>query len=189
MSEDELYRILDKSDFFRKLGYVKFGVDVRPQYPIPGERKKPDYLCRDDYQNVIFVIEAKKPSDRKLEEALSQLWKRYVLPLKAKYGVLTNGRRFIVYQRMGLDHELLIDAELEKISESQCNLIYRTLRKPEYNITDIAMVQQFFASVEKLSVRTDLARKEKTKSVLGRLKVLMKEGSSAVIALNTSFLS
>lgn len=158
MSEDELYRVLDKSDFFRKLGYVKFGVDVRPQYPIPGERKKPDYLCRDDYQNVIFVIEAKKPSDRKLEDALSQLWERYVLPLKAKYGVLTNGRRLIVYQRTGLNHERLIDAEFEKISESQCNLIYRTLRKPEYKITDIAMVQQFFASIEKLSLKTDLAR-------------------------------
>jgi len=158
MSEEELYRVIDDSGFFKKLGYRKFGVDVKPQYPIPGERKKPDYVCRDDYQNVIFVIEAKKPFDKKLKDALAQLWDRYVLPLKAGYGVLTNGLRIVAYKRIGINQEQILDIELQKVSDNQCDLIYRALRKPEYDITDHTGIQRYFASVEKLSLKTDLAK-------------------------------
>ena len=40
MSEDELYGVLINSKFFRKLGYKRFGKDVRAQRVVPGKRKK-----------------------------------------------------------------------------------------------------------------------------------------------------
>jgi type I restriction-modification system DNA methylase subunit len=158
MSEDELYSVLVRTGFFEELGYEKFGIDVKPQYVIPGERKKADYVCRDEYQNVIFALEAKKPRDERLEDALDQLWERYVLPLKAVYGVLTNGKQFLVYKRVGSNAEPLLDIHLEGISEADSNQLYRTLKKPEYDITLHSRVQDYFASIEKLSLKTDLAK-------------------------------
>ena len=159
MSEDELYSVLDRSRFFECLGYERFGVEVRKQFVIVGERKKADYVCLDEYQNVIFVIEAKKPREKKLEDALDQLWERYVLPLKARYGVLTNGRRFIVYKRViGGEYDKVIDVELEKVSRVDCKHVYNLLRKPEYEITYLPKVREYFESVETLSLKESLAK-------------------------------
>jgi type I restriction-modification system DNA methylase subunit len=158
MSEDELYGVFVRAGFFEELGYGRFGVDVKPQYVVPGERKKADYVCRDEYQNVIFVLEAKKPRDERLEDALGQLWERYVLPLKAVYGVLTNGRRFVVYKRVGISAEPLLDFSLTSASEADCNQLYCFLKKREYDVTLHSRVQEYFAKVEKLSLKTDLAK-------------------------------
>jgi type I restriction-modification system DNA methylase subunit len=158
MSEDELYGVLIRAGFFEELGYGKFGVDVKPQYVVPGERKKADYVCRDEYQNVIFVLEAKKPREERLEDALEQLWERYVLPLKAFYGVLTNGKRFIVYKRAGISPEPLLDFDLKSASEADCNQLHRILKKPEYDLTLHSKVQEYFEKVEKLSLKTELAK-------------------------------
>lgn len=176
MTEDELYSVIIESRFFEALEYKKIGVDIKPQYIIPGERKKPDYICRDDYQNVIFALEAKKPSDAHIEDALNQLWERYVKPLKAAYGVLTNGRRIMIYKRIGSASELLIDYELRDTNEARNNEVYHSLRKPDYNIVLHSMVQEYFAKIEKLSLRMELAKqnffetfKLNVDSVFGRL--------------------
>jgi type I restriction-modification system DNA methylase subunit len=158
MSEDELYSVLVRVGFFEELGYGRFSVDVKPQYVVPGERKKADYVCRDEYQNVIFVLEAKKPREERLEDALGQLWERYVLPLKAFYGVLTNGKRFIVYKRVGVSSEPLLDFDLKSASEADCNQLHRILKKPEYDLTLHSKVQEYFEKVEKLSLKTELAK-------------------------------
>lgn len=158
MSEEELYEVLINSRFFKILGYKSFGRDVKAQYVIAGKRKKADYICRDEYQNVIFVVEAKKPSDRKLGDALSQLWERYVLPLKARYGVLTNGRRLMIYQRIIRKPEPTLSLNLGKVTNKGCDLLFHTLRKPEYDITLHSKLEEYFSGVEKLSLKTDLAK-------------------------------
>ena len=158
MLEDELYEVLLNSGFFKKLGYKKFGKDVRAQYVVAGKRKKADYVCRDEYQNVVFVLEAKRPSDRNLRAALSQLWQRYVLPLKAHYGVLTNGRRILIYKRVMTNPEATLNLNLAKVTEKGCDLLFRTLAKPEYDVTLHARLEEYFSSVEKLSLKTDLAK-------------------------------
>lgn len=158
MSEDELYNVMIKSDFFKALGYEKIGVDIKPQYIIPGERKKPDYVCRDMYQNVIFVMEAKKPRDEKLEAALDQLWQLYVLPLKARYGVLTNGRRLILYRRSGDISEPLLDVDLKAFTERNCKKLYQALQKPDYDIMLHSRVLEYFINTEKLSLQIELAK-------------------------------
>lgn len=158
MSEEELYEVLINSRFFKILGYKSFGRDVKAQYVIAGKRKKADYICRDEYQNVIFVLEAKKPSDRKLGDALSQLWERYVLPLKARYGVLTNGWRLMIYERIIRKPEPTLNLNLGKVTNKGRDLLFRTLRKPEYDITLHSKLEEYFSSVEKLSLKTDLAK-------------------------------
>ena len=158
MLEDELYEVLVSSGFFKKLGYKKFGKDVRAQYIVAGKMKKADYICRDEYQNVVFVLEAKRPSDRNLRAALGQLWQRYVLPLKARYGVLTNGRRILIYRRVITNPEAILNLNLAKLKEKGCNALIRTLAKPEYNITLHAKLEEYFLNVEKLSLKTDLAK-------------------------------
>jgi len=160
MSEPELYGVLITSKFFRKLGYKKFGKDVRAQRVVPGKRKKADYVCRDEYQNAVFVLEAKRPSHRTLSDALSQLWNRYVLPLKARYGVLTNGWKFMVYKKIGENPERILTVDLSKISQKQCEELFRVLKKPEYDITLYSRVEEYFSSVEKLSLKTELAKED-----------------------------
>jgi type I restriction-modification system DNA methylase subunit len=176
MSEDELYSILVKFGFFEALGYSKFGVDIKPQYIIPGERNKADYICRDEFGNIIFVLEAKRPGDEKLEAALNQLWERYVDPLKARYGVLTNGKRLIVYKRIGKNPELTFDFILERINEPQTKLLVQLLVKPQYDLTLLPRIQEYFAVVERLPLKTDLAKENfyetfslSADSIFGRL--------------------
>jgi hypothetical protein len=160
MSEDELYGVLINSKLFTKLGYKKFGKDVRAQRVVPGKRKKADYVCRDEYQNAVFVLEAKRPSHRTLSDALSQLWNRYVLALKARYGVLTNGWKFVVYKKIGENPERILTVDLSKISKKRCDELFRILKKPEYDVTLYSRVQEYFSSVEKLSLKTKLAKED-----------------------------
>lgn len=160
MDEQELYRHLEKSGLFKKLGYSGIGVDIKVQYPVPGERKEADYVFRDEYQNTVFVIEAKRPSYRNLKGALTQLWVRYVKPLKSKYGVLTNGWRMIMYERIGENSKIVIDVNLAEATEIQCDEILRMLRKPRYDIESFQGIKDFFAFVDKVSLKTDLAKED-----------------------------
>jgi len=159
MAEDELDGIIDKSTFFEILGYTIFGVDVRKQYRIVGNRKKADYVCLDEYQNVIFIMESKKPLDENLEDALDQLWKRYVLPLKSKYGVLINGIKLIIYKRLiGGECNKIKEYELNQISQIECNYIYTLIKKPEYEITNYDRIQAYFKELESYSLKEEISQ-------------------------------
>jgi len=160
MIEDDLYRVLENSGLFKKLGYLEIGVDIRPQRPISGERKKPDYAFRDEYQNTIFVMEVKRPLDKELEKALPQLWERYVLPLKSKYGVLTNGKQIVIYERIGINHKLVMKVNLVEATEVRCNQIQSLLKKPHYNIGNIQGIRECLFATEKLSLKTDIAKED-----------------------------
>lgn len=159
MVEDELYSVIEKSGFFEILGYKKFGREIRKQFVIIGEGKKADYVCLDEYQNAVFVIEAKKPTDKLLEGALEQLWQRYALSLKASYGVLTNGWSFIVYERTKNQMpEKIFAFELEKMNLSLCDQVFSVLKKPEHKIVLLTEIKQYFNDVEKLSLHDLLAK-------------------------------
>lgn len=160
MEEQELYKHIENSGLFKTLGYIGIGVDIKIRYRIPGEKKKPDYSCHDEYQNTIFVIEAKRPSNRRLKGALPQLWERYVKPLRSKYGVLTNGRQITIYTRVGENSEPTTDINLAEATETQCDQISRMLRKPRHNIERLQGIKDFFAFVDKVSLKDDLARED-----------------------------
>ena len=89
ITEEDLRVAFIKSSILETLGYKGELKDVRFEKGVRGKRS--DLLAFDDYQNVVFVVEFKKPNSIDLEQDFAQLWERYVKPLKAKYGVLTDG--------------------------------------------------------------------------------------------------
>ena len=143
MTEQEVYDNLVNSRFFKILSYEGYGVDVRSQQPVRGY--EPDYYCLDSFEKAIFVIELKKPSDDQrtpLEDYRDkQLKEKYVLPLKAQYGILTNGVRFILYERVGQSLvERVRHADLSQVSIDEAREIYSKLRKPLIDLTALSEV-------------------------------------------------
>ena len=146
MTEVEVYNNLVSSRFFETLGYAKegvYGVDVRSQQPIRGY--EPDYYCLDIFEKTIFVIELKKPSDAEkvpLEEYKDkQLSEKYVNPLRARYGILTNGVRLILYERV---NQRLVEREsypdLSKVTAEEALGLYQKLQKPTVDLTLLSEV-------------------------------------------------
>ena len=106
MPEEELRTLFNKSAILENLGYKAIGKDIRLELSIKGKRS--DIVCLDDYSNVVFVIEYKKPSDNvDLKEHFDQLWDRYVKPLRADFGALINGYELIFYRRIGENNKLV----------------------------------------------------------------------------------
>ena len=142
ISEEELRVYFNKTGILESLGYKSIGKDIRIEKYIRGKRS--DIHCLDDYGNVIFVIEFKKPSERKLKEHFDQLWDQYVKPLRAKYGVLTNGLEIIIYQRIGTNSNVIVDTNLSDLKVDLCELISERLQKPEYYTTKRYAVLEYF---------------------------------------------
>ncbi len=158
IDEDELYNIIRDSEFFKILGFLTVGRDVRQQKTIPGSRKKPDFYCTDDYQNVIFVIEAKRPSDPSLEGAFDQLWNRYVLPLKSKFGILTNGNQMIVYRRHDREASHFLTIITANASKDQAETLWSNLKKPLHEISVFGELKRYLATTEQISLRDEIAK-------------------------------
>lgn len=103
LSEGDIYSNLLNIGFFGLLGYESYGKDVRTMRIIDGH--VPDYYCVDEYERTIFVLEVKKPTDELplIKYRNDQLRDKYVRPLRASFGILTNGIEFILYKRVGND--------------------------------------------------------------------------------------
>ena len=163
LSEEDLRAYFIKTDILRHLGYKGIGEDISLEKTIHKKGKRPDIQCVDDYGNVIFVVEFKKPSDESdLKSHFNQLWERYVLPLKAKYGILTNGLRMIIYERIGVNSSILLDKNLSEINEEDCKTFHHILRKPHYELTLIKEIMEYFdkfsVAEERRALNTELAR-------------------------------
>lgn len=65
-SEEELRSALLKSKILENLGYGVIGKDIRLEKGVEGKRC--DIICLDEYRNVVFVIELKKPNNEQLEK-------------------------------------------------------------------------------------------------------------------------
>lgn len=63
LTEEELRRIFTDAGIVGSLGYQEIGGDIRFEKTIRRERKRPDIQCLDEYGNVVFVTEFKKPAD------------------------------------------------------------------------------------------------------------------------------
>ncbi len=125
ISEEDLRVEFVNSGILKELGYKGELEDIRFEKGIKGKRS--DLLAFDDYKNVNFVVEFKKALD--LEQDFVQLWERYVKPLKARYGVLTDGQEFVIYGRVNSNSELKIRLNLSEVTLSQCEEIYDWLKK------------------------------------------------------------
>ncbi len=158
ISEEDLRVEFVKSGILKELGYKGELEDIRFEKSIKGKRS--DLLAFDDYKNVNFVVEFKKALD--LEHDFVQLWERYVKPLKARYGVLTDGQELVIYERVNSNSELKIRLNLSEVTLSQCEEISAWLKKPKIERTRINEVLSYFKRFddpkERVNLSTDISQ-------------------------------
>ena len=151
MYEGAVYSCFDNNNFFKNLGYKAYGIDIRVQEREKG--KAADYECLDDIEQSIFILEAKRPGDDKIHSLISyrdkQLKEKYILPRRSKYGVLTNGIKFYVFERKDSKLIEIIKVEdLESITTEDAKQIYYCLRKPKYEYTNLKQTLEQIKEIE-----------------------------------------
>jgi len=107
--------------------------------------------------NIVFVVEFKKPNEIDLEQDFAQLWKRYVKPLKARYGLLTDGLELLIYERINSNWEIKLRVNLGEVTLSQCEEIHAWLKKPRIERTRINEVLSYFERFDKPEERINLS--------------------------------
>lgn len=152
LSESEVMDIFVDEGFFSELGYEGFGVDIRSEESIVGKGRA-DYSGKDDLDNTVFTIEFKKPSrDEDLASHKPQLWEQYVKPLKARYGVLTDGQEFILYERGARDRaERIFRSSLEEITDAEADEV-ADLHKPSYEFSTKSELAEYLDSIDSVSI-------------------------------------
>ncbi|MBN1762658.1 MAG: N-6 DNA methylase [Methanomicrobia archaeon] len=149
-----------KSGILEVLGYEKEFKDIRFEKSVRGKRS--DLLAFDDYQNVVFVVEFKRPNEINVERDFAQLWERYVKPLKARYGLLTDGLELLIYERINSNWERKLHVTLDDVTLSQCEEVYEWLKKPSIERTRIEEVLGYFERFdkpeEKVNLSTEIAQ-------------------------------
>ncbi|NQE06545.1 hypothetical protein C5S32_11810 [ANME-1 cluster archaeon GoMg1] len=155
ISEEDLRVAFVKSGILEVLGYEGELKDVRFEKGVRGKRS--DLLASDDYQNVVFVVEFKRPTEIDVERDFAQLWERYVKPLKARYGLLTDGLELLLYERINSNGERKLRVNLGEVALSQCEEVYDWLKKPEIKRTRIEAVLSYFERFDKPEERVNLS--------------------------------
>ncbi len=160
ISEEDLRVAFVNSGILEELGYEGELKDIRFEKGVKGKRS--DLLAFDDYQNVVFVVEFKRPNEIELEQDFAQLWERYVKPLKAKYGLLTDGLELLLYERINSNWEQKLRVNLGEVALSQCEEVYDWLKKPRIERTRIEEVLGYFERFdnpeEKVNLSTEIAQ-------------------------------
>ncbi len=110
------------------------------------------------------MIEFERPNEIDVERDFAQLWERYVKPLRAKYGLLTDGLELLIYERRNGNPERKLHVNLGEITLSQCEEIYDWLKKPKLEIAEVNEVLGYFERFDKperkikLSEEADIAQ-------------------------------
>ena len=155
LSEEDLRVAFVDSGILKVLGYKGVPKDVRFEKGVGGKRS--DLLTFDDYKNVVFVVEFKKPAEIDLEQDFAQLWERYVKPLRARYGVLTDGLELLVYERINSNWERKLHVNLGEVTIAQCEEINDWLKKPRIERTKINEVLRYFERFDNPEERINLS--------------------------------
>jgi len=155
ISEEDLRVAFVKSGILEVLGYEGELKDVRFEKNVKGKRS--DLLAFGDYQNVIFVVEFKRPNEIDVERDFAQLWERYVKPLKARYGLLTDGVELLLYERINSNWERKLRVNLGEVALSQCEELSEWLKKPRIERMKINEVLRYFERFDKPEERVNLS--------------------------------
>ena len=155
ISEEEVRVKFVESGVLEALGYKGILKDVRLERGVKGKRS--DLLAFDDYQNVIFVIEFKRPNVLDVDQDFAQLWERYVKPLRARYGVLTDGLELLVYERINSNWERKLQVNLGEITVSHCEEVYGWLQKPKIEREEVTEVLKYFDRFDNPAERVNLS--------------------------------
>jgi methylase of polypeptide subunit release factors len=152
LSESEVKDIFVDEGFFSELGYEGFGVDIRSEETIVGKGQA-DYSGKDNLGNTIFTVEFKKPSrSEDLSEHIGQLWEQYVKPLKSRYGILTDGEYFILYERGTYDsRDRIFRSRLDSVTEEEVEHLSK-LHKPSYDFNTKEKLNTYLDGMETVSI-------------------------------------
>ena len=161
VSEEDVRVAFVRSGILEALGYEGEPKDVRFEQRVKGKRS--DLLAFDKYQNVVFVVEFKRPNELDVDRDFAQLWDRYVKPLRAKYGLLTDGLELLIYARINSNWERKLQINLGEVTVAQCEDIYEWLKKPEVKREEVREVLNYFERfdnpAEKVNLSTEIAQK------------------------------
>ncbi len=161
MNESTLRINFAQTNILKTFGYLKNEVFYEERL-VSGKRT--DIHCTDEFGDVIFVIEFKKPSVENLDSFENDLWEKYVKPLKAKYGLLYNGNELIFYerQRNRLIRNNKISNSVENFDEILISDLLNHLKKPDYGTTLIKNVKNYLEKFtdpdERLALEEEISR-------------------------------
>ncbi|RZN38420.1 MAG: hypothetical protein EFT35_04780, partial [Methanophagales archaeon ANME-1-THS] len=155
VSEEDVRVAFVRSGILEALGYKGEPEDVRYEQQVRGKRS--DLLAFDNYLNVVFVVEFKRPTELDVDRDFAQLWDRYVKPLRAKYGLLTDGQELLIYARINSNWERKLHINLGEITITQCEEIYEWLQKPQIERTRIEAVLGYFEEFDKPDEKVNLS--------------------------------
>jgi len=142
-SEEDLRQYFNKTGLLELLGYNED--DIRFEKRVKKKGGRTDLTCTDEYGNMVFIIEFKKPSDKTpLDRYSNDLWDKYVKPLKAEYGLLTNGLEVIIYKRIGLNRHTSLKRNINTLETPDFEKIISWLQKPKYDMTELTRVIKYF---------------------------------------------
>ncbi len=152
LEESEVTSVFENEDFFETLGYEGIPVDVRSEKHIVGG-DRPDYFCKDEHGNTVFVVEFKRPSrDVDLASHKPQLLDQYVEPTRADFGVLTDGTELILYEwdpRAG--EKRLFRSTLDSVTGEQVSQLQR-LEKPTFRARSKESLDNRFDEMDQVAV-------------------------------------
>lgn len=158
MSEAEVETTFLNEDFFEELGYEGAGYDLRSKWSLPDNRR-PDFATYSENQKAIAVYEFKEPEEE-LEDHRDQV-EDYSNTLRANYAILTNGKELCILQRNRNNHTKVGDPiSLGEADEEDGQKMVTLLSKPEWDITDINIIREYFNSLEPINLESELGRED-----------------------------
>ncbi|MFP4052058.1 MAG: type I restriction enzyme HsdR N-terminal domain-containing protein, partial [Thermoplasmata archaeon] len=159
ISEEKLKRYFHRSGILEVLRYDEEDIHVEKTVKA---QKRTDIHVTDDYGNVVAVIEFKKPSVKNLRDHFDQLWKRYMIPLKAKYGFLYNGFELHFFKRIRDNYDKKFGMNVLDLESSDGAEIVKHIQKPDYDLTNIDVVTEYLEGFkekeEKLNLKEEASR-------------------------------
>lgn len=140
-SEDEVQMVFLNEGYFQLLGYERIGTDLKSEYSVPSGFV--DYITTGSGSTTggvrTVVYEFKSP-ERSLNNHVQQL-KQYIDDTGSKFGVLTNGVRFQLYQNGPIGLKEILNFKLNSATETEASTIILFLGYwsiEEQNIKSIA---------------------------------------------------
>jgi type I restriction-modification system DNA methylase subunit len=161
MNEDTLRINFAKKKILENLGYTKNEIFYEERL---STAKRTDIHCTDEFGDVVFIIEFKNPKIENLKQFEDDLWKKYIKPLKAKHGLLYNGKEILFYERKRNQLQKIsnVSGKIPDLDDNKISKIIQYLEKPDYGTTLIKNVTDYlnkFKDIdERLALEEEISR-------------------------------
>jgi hypothetical protein len=195
LTEAEVEKIFQEREFFLELGFAGVGKDILPQRT--RALKRYDFALLGFGGRVRTVIKFKKPRephDLPLEDFAPDLFEKYVRPLSATVGVLTDGIRLVLYFKVNGDFAKQFDFRLGEAKESEARKLEDLIRKRRVDLEWLESVQKRLDANREGTLRISDSESEpariffqvfqlRPESVFGRLVLRLRDSQDQLLPL------